>query len=114
MLRGRFTKRRIFSRLLPIIVSLCAFSILPLPQLVGTTWAESSEAECPFEEDGESSEEELVVTASNRRRFRNHHRGVSLFHRTSDHSRQIDSYGSRPAAIIGHQLANGLRAPLVI
>ncbi len=114
VLRGRLTKRRVFSRLLPVIVSLCAFAILPLPQFVGMTCAESSETECPFEEDGESSEEELVVTSSTRRRALNHRRGTSPFHKISDQPRQADSYGSRPQAIIGHQLANGLRAPLVI
>lgn len=114
MLRQRFAKRRVFSRILPVIVSLCAFAVLPFSQLVGMAGAESAEAKCPFEEDGESSEEELVVTSSTRRRLSHHRRSASLFHKISDQLHQTASYGSRPQAIIGHQLANGLRAPLVI
>jgi len=77
-------------------------------------WAELSEAEYPVEEDGENAEEELVVVASVRRRLNNRRPQSGRSYGTGNLVRQTASYDSRLQAIVGHQLANGLRAPLVI
>lgn len=76
----------------------------------------SSEAELPLEEeDGESAEEELVVRSSARRRL-NHRRRSALSspYETDNPFCQTTPSGSRLPAIVGHQLANGLGAPLLV
>jgi hypothetical protein len=115
-LRLRSTIRLALSRLVSVSVCLCAFTFLPLPQLAGTTWTESSEAEFPLEEeDGKSAEEELAVGSSARRRL-NHRRGrnLSLPYETGNPRCHSTPSGSRLLAIVGHQLANGLGAPLLV
>lgn len=120
-LKGQLTIRSSASRLMSVIVCLCAFTCLQVPQLSALIWAESVEIECPMEEDGEGSQKEQVVSASARRRLSKrfvhaswpHGNGIRA-HRNSSLLRQTNSNGGRPQAIIGHQLANGLRAPLVI
>ncbi len=102
------------SRLLFVPVCLCAFSVSPLPQLSGWALGESSGAASPVEEDGENAEEELVVTASARRRVSGRSR-IDLRPRKMGLPRHsFLSVAVRPRAIVGHQLVNGLRAPLVI
>ena len=63
------TTTTLASRLMSVMVCVCALTCLPLPQLVMQARAGSAEAECPIEEDGENSGEELVVTDSARRRL---------------------------------------------
>jgi hypothetical protein len=103
-----------FSRLASVLAFLCAFTVLPLPQISGLARAETCESECPCEEDGENLEEELVVSASTRRRLHNRCHDVCQFYGVNVPLRQFSSHGNSPQATVGHFLANGLRAPLVI
>ncbi len=114
-LRVRSKTQLPFSRLVSVSIYLFAFTFIPPPQLGGLTWAESAEAECPYEEDRENAEEELVVCSSARRRLKHRrHSDLSRPHETGDRLHQIASYAGRLPAIVGHQLANGLCAPLLI
>ena len=79
------------------------------------TCAESAEAERPCNEDGERSEEELVARSSAHRRLSDRRLSdVGQPRETSDRLLHIASYAGRLPAIVGHQLANGLCAPLLI
>jgi hypothetical protein len=102
------------SQLMFVIVCLGAFACLPVLQLTLLTLAESSETECPLEEDGEGCEEELVVTASARRRLNSKRPDASRSHWDSSQACQAAHHGSLPRAVVVHQLPTGLRAPLVI
>ncbi len=107
--------RLAFSRLVPVSISLCAFVALPLPQLNVPMWTESSEAECPFGEDREGSEEERIVCSSARRRLKHRrHIDLSRSNGTRDRLHQIASYAGHLPTIVGHQFANDLHAPLVV
>lgn len=97
-----------------VSICLCAVATLPLPQLSASNWTETCEAECPAHENGESFEEELVVAASARRREQLHYRIGRLSRRPGRGLRRVISSVSQPRAIVGHQIANGLRAPLLI
>ena len=100
---------------MPVLICLCAFAVLPFPQLGVLIWAESAEGECTRQENRESSEETLVVWSSARRRLNNrHHSDHSRPHETGDRLHQIASHAGRLPVIVGHQLANGLGAPLLI
>lgn len=91
----------------------CAF--LLFPQLAGQAWTESAEGERPCQEDRENSEEELVVWPSARRRLSEQRRcEFGRPHDTGHWLQRIASCSSRPTAVVGHQLANGLGAPLLI
>ena len=104
-----------FSRLVSASICLCAFAALPLHHLPGLTLVESADGECPFEEDGKRSEEERIVFPSARRRLiPGCYRDLRRPHEAGDRLHQIASYASRSPAIVGHQLANGLCAPLLI
>ncbi|NOY29883.1 MAG: hypothetical protein GXP28_06795 [Planctomycetes bacterium] len=114
-LNVRSTKRLLWSRLASVSLCLCAFVFLPLPQFAVLACAESAERECPCKESGESSEKELVVCSSARRHlspFR--HRVPSRPRPTGDRLHQVASCAGRLPTIVGHQLAYGLRAPLLI
>ncbi len=115
MALGIRSKRRLtFSRLVSVSICLCAFGFLPLPQLAVLTWVESAERECPCQKDGERSEQEVVPRLSARRLDDRRHSDLSRPHETGDQFRQIASCTGRLPAIVGHQLANGLCAPLLI
>jgi hypothetical protein len=106
---------RLFSRIVSVSVCLCAFSIFLPAQFSTPEWSESAEEECPSEEDRENSEEELVVRLSERDRSRP--RRCVRFCRaeeTPERLRRYPSYATFFPAIVGHQLANGLCAPLRI
>ena len=114
-LRVRSTTRLPLSRLVSVSICLCAVAFLPLPQLAVLTWAESAERECPCQEGRESFEEELIVGSSACRRLNDRrHSDLSRPHETGDRLHQIASYAGRLPAMVGHQLANGLCAPLLI
>ena len=113
--RVRSITRLTFSRLVSVSVCLCAFALLPFPQLAVLTWAESVEGGCPFQADEKSFKEELVVWSSARRRL-NHRRHVesAKLSETGDRLHPTAAYAHPNAVIVGHRLANGLRAPLLI
>ncbi len=92
-----------------LLVCSCAF--LPIPELAVLACAESMEGECPCHEDARGSEEELVVCSSIRRRLSDQrHRDRRWPHVIH----QVASDAGRLSATVGHQLANGLCAPLLI
>ena len=113
-LKARSTTRLAFSRLVSVSLCLCAFAVVPYPQFAVLTYAAPAEAESPSQEDPESSKKQLVVCRSARRNL-NHRRDSHLgrSHDTGDPLHQIASYAGHLPAIVGHQLANGLRAPLL-
>jgi len=114
-LRVRSTTRLPLSRLVSVLICLCAFAFLPLPQHAVLTWTESAEGKCPCQKDRESPEGELVVWSSARRHLNDRrHSDLSRPYETGDRLHQIASYAGRPLAMVGHQLANGLCAPLLI
>jgi hypothetical protein len=106
----------LFSRLVSVSVCLCAFSFLAPPQLSMQARAESAEERSPCEEEGENSEEELVVGSSLRRgsKARRQSGGISRPYKSVDRLRRSASYVGCSPAIVGHQLANGVCAPLLI
>jgi hypothetical protein len=114
-LRERPTTRLIISQLASVSVGLCLFTFTPFLLLAGPTGVEVAEGECPFQKDRESPEEELAAESSACRRLNNRrHSGLRWPRETSDRLHQSDSHAGRPLAIVGHQLANGLCAPLLI
>ncbi|MCP4785364.1 MAG: hypothetical protein GY903_31065 [Fuerstiella sp.] len=106
----RLTVRRLLS------VSVCVFTFLPLPQLALPTWvAESTESECPCQEDEESSEERLAVATSERRLHAGGgRRGLNRPRETGGGLPRSNYLTDCSPAVVGHQLANGLRAPVRI
>ncbi len=111
VLRRQSTMQFAFSRLVSVSVCLCVFSLLPNPQFSMVESGESHETERPYEEDGA---EEAVVRSSARRRLNQlRHSELGTFHEIGDPHR-IASYTIRCSAIVGHQLANDLCAPLLI
>ena len=114
-LRVQSTTRLTLSRLVSVSVCIWAFAFLPLPQLAVLTCVESAEGERSCQEDGESSEGERVVRSSAHRRLNDRrHSDPSRPHETDDQLHQIASNAGRQPAIVGHRLANGLCAPLLI
>ena len=114
-LRGRPTTRLIISRLASVSVGLCLFTFIPLPLLVGATGVELAEGECPFQKDRESPDEEVAVWSSACRRLNGRrHSGLRWPREIGNRLHQNDSDAGRPLAIVGHQLANSLCAPLLI
>jgi hypothetical protein len=112
-LRERSTTRLTSSRLVSVSICLCAFAFLPLPDLAMLTCAASVETECPCQGEGESSKEERVVCSSARRRLNDRcHSDRSWPDESGARLRHITPYAGRLPATIGHQLANGLCAPL--
>ena len=113
--RGQSTARLIISRLASLAVGLCLFTFLPLTLLVGPTGVEVTEGESPFQKDRENPEEELAVGSSACRRLNDRQpNGLRWPRKTSVRLHLHSPHSDRPLAIIGHQLANGLCAPLLI
>ena len=100
------------ARLLAVPICLCVLVVLPLPQFVVL----GVESECPSHENEDASEEELVVGSSVRRRLRSvgNTRVRRIFGPVGRPHQKTSSYVRQLPAIVGHQLANGLCAPLLI
>ena len=114
-LRRPSTIRFTFSRLASVSIFLCLFALLQVPQVAAMACVESAKAECPCQENGEGSERELAVCSTPRCRL-NDHRPSSFNsqNEADDRLYQIASKVNRIPAIVGHQFANGLGAPLLI
>ncbi len=117
MMLGVQSKTRLtLSRLGLLSICFCAVTFLPLLQHTDLRCAGSAERECPCQEDGEgTSEEQLAVWSSGVRRRLNHrqHGALKQLPPIGNRLRPVASSLGRFPAIIGHQLANGLRAPLL-
>ena len=98
-----------------VVVCLCTFSLTMPPQAGTLVSSGPTESEYPAKEDGETTERELVDTSSRRRRCEDH-QGHNLLLRASktDHIYRAVSYVAPPYVRTGHQLPNGLAAPLLI
>ena len=104
------------SQLATVSVCVCTFALLPFSQLATLTLAKSAGAERHCHEDGASSKE-LVVLSSARRHLKDQRRRAPARpHEVSDrlHQTVTVSYAGHILGIIGHQLANGLCAPLLL
>lgn len=114
-LREHLTTPRNFSQFISVLICFSVFTFSAFPQLPLLTQAELAEEKCPSEKDEKNSEEELIVCSSARRRLnKRRHNHLCLPHATGKSPRQIASNANRFLAIVGHQLANGLCAPLLI
>ena len=114
-LRVRSTKRLTLSRLVPVSICLCAFLLLPVPHIADLAWAESSKAESPCKEDGKRPEKELVDWCSaHGRSNERRHKGLGRPPEKSNRLPRVSATAKRIPAIVGHQLANDLCAPLLI
>ena len=113
--RRAVSSHRTLEWMASVIVCLCAFSQIIPPQVTTLVLSGSMESEGPAEEDGETADREFVVASSRRRRCEEH-RGHKLLSRASnaDHIYRSVSYAASPCVRTGHQLANGLAAPLLI
>ena len=113
--RIRPTHAMLVARLLAVPICLCMFPALPLLQFVVLTGAHGAESERPCHEDEDTSEEELVARSSVRRRLRSvGSTRVRRIFGTVGRPQKTSSYARQHPAIVGHQLADGLCAPLLI
>ena len=103
------------SRFFTVSIYLCALTFLPVPQVATLARTESAEAESPCKEDGKRSEKELSDWCSAHGRSNDQrHRGPSRPPEKNNRRQRITRIVGRVPAIIGHQLANGLCAPMLI
>jgi len=114
--RGQSTTWFAAQRLVSVLACFFAFALFLVPQLSASCCERSAETECPCEQDGERSESEVVATSLIRHRLDCRRSACrDQIHRTGNHvTHRLTSYVCRPPAIVGHQLANDLDAPLLI
>ena len=98
-----------------IWVCVCAFSLSAFPQIAVFSWVEMAEEEAPAQEDEENCEKELEVFSSARRRFKRRY-NVVLYQslETINRPKRTTLPSQDRLTIIGHQLAHGLCAPLLV
>ena len=113
-LKRRSTTRLSLLRLVSVSIWFAAIAVLMPSHLSVSTWT-SAEAECFCHEGGERSKQKQLGFFSARHRLdpRRRH-DLSRPHEAGSRLQQIASYADRVPAIVGHQLANGLGAPLLI
>ena len=115
VLTQQATNRSAFSGLVAVSICLSTMSALPIPHHSVVTWAESAEDECPSEKEREGSEKEQVVRHSQRHQLKKRHPGnFRRCHELDRRPLQATSFDDRPLGSVGHQLANGICAPLLI
>ena len=103
-----------FSRFVSVLYILFAFVLFSFPQLsVGMT-SITHGAESPIEKDENRSEEKLTETSLARGRAFNPRMHVIRSLKFGKQSMQVCLCFDRQPVIVGHQLSNGLRAPLLI
>ena len=101
-------------RLFRYIVCLCALFILP-SHVALQGRAETTEEERPCQKEGEGTDTKQVVSNSGHRRLKHRRHGnVIRPIQIRDKLQRINSHAGRQSAIVGHQLGNGLRPPLLI
>ena len=103
-----------WTRLATVLAFLLAICLPNLNQ-VGLAWSELAERECPAQEHEGVNAQQVIVLSSARRR--------SMVQQQRDDCRSCE-HGLRVSAVafsdgclptvVGHQLPNGLRAPLLI
>ena len=114
-LHVRPTTRMPLSRLITVSIYQCTFVALLLPQVAVLARPGATEAERPCQKNDERSENEQVVSASIHRRLKDRrHCNFIRQHGIGGKFAQVAWYDGRLPSIVGHQLSNGLRAPLLI
>ncbi|TWU13301.1 hypothetical protein CA54_21340 [Symmachiella macrocystis] len=117
------TTRLPLPRFLTVWVCIGVFAFLPFSQLFtvpffqlfSATNAETTEGECPYQNDGEATAEELLAYSATRRRADNRHcNAVRRSLQTSKRLCLAASHAGRRPGINSHQLSNGCSAPLRI
>lgn len=110
----RLILRPMFEWFTSLSVCLCAFCLVMPLEVASLASSDSTESECPSEEGGKSSEDELVVSSSRRSRLDESKHSRPDFVPKTASLRSFDSYKPPTSAIVGHRLANGLSAPLLL
>jgi hypothetical protein len=101
-------------RLVSVSICFAAIAVVLPSHLSVSTWT-LAEAECLCQEDGERSKHKQVGFFSARHRLDPRRRNdPSRPHEASSRLHQVALYAERIPAIVGHQLANDLGAPLLI
>jgi len=112
----RSTTGSAFARLVSVSVYLCAFALLPLLHHPGQICSELCQGSCPCQEDEGTTEVELVVGSTLNCRLDDRHHGdfTTWPHENHRPLAPFASCAGLHPAIVGHILANGLRAPLLL
>ena len=107
--------RKPLAKLMTIWVCIGAFSLFCSPQISVVSWVQNSQQQAPTQEDNEDSEEAREVISSARHR-ENKRRDTIVCRLKNPSKRPVPAriVTSAELAIIGHQLANGLCAPLLV
>ncbi len=108
------TIRLRYSRFATVFACLCVIAVMPFPQLDHMSCTELSHAKIPLEQDGKCCEEQLIVVTTLRHCIHCLRCDARGSHEPDAPARLAVSFTCAPQAIVGHFLANGLRAPLVI
>ncbi len=113
--KGRLTMPQVSSQLAYALICLCAVGFLAAPSMtVNACCVGFAEGECPCEENGEGAENEVIGCSLARHRLsEQRHRAHRQPHDTGDRPERIASGTTHLPATVGHQLANGVRAPLL-
>ncbi len=102
------------TRSVALLVCLCAFLFSQFPHHAVHALAASFEIECPLQEDGKRSEEEVADRSLTRRRSNDRFScALSRPRNLFICLRPTTLRGIRKVAIIGHQFPNGLNLPLL-
>ncbi|MFT5524389.1 MAG: hypothetical protein ACI9HK_002342 [Pirellulaceae bacterium] len=112
--RQRSTSKLVFAWLMSMLVCLCTFSLVMPPQITTLISPGSTESECPSEEEGKTSEREIVLSSSRGRRSAKRLDGPHCHVSTVGRRLKIASAFRALSAVDGHRLANGLAAPRLI
>ena len=109
------TTRKSLTELITIWVCVCAFSLFSAPQFVVSSWAQLAQESAPVQEDSEDCKEEREVLSLARHRVKNRrHTFICRLQKLNKRPPQVSSFVRDYQAIIGHQFANGLCAPLLV
>jgi len=98
-----------------IWICVCAFSLSAFPQIAVFSWVEMAEEQAPAQEGETNCEKELEVFSSARRRFKKRY-DVVLYEslETANRPKRTSLFSQDRLTILGHQLAHGLGAPLLV
>jgi hypothetical protein len=114
-LRVRLTRRLFWSRLVSVPICLCVFAFLPFHDLAALSCAEVSEGGSPCHDHEECNDREQTDWSRSRRRLNDlPEDSRKPPPKCGARQKQLSRHAVPFQATIGHQLANGLRAPLLL
>jgi hypothetical protein len=109
------TRRLSWSRLMSVPTCLCVFVFLPFHDLAALSCAEFSEGGSPCQNHEEWTEREQVGCSSSRRRLNDLPQGdFKSPRKCGTRQQRLSCHAVAFRATVGHRLANGLRAPLLL